>query len=88
MSGGFNRRKQRWRDYFFEKQKGLCYYCGEPMEYVRRTNGQPGRTYPTIEHLKRLADGGKSTEDNMVLAHYRCNSKANKIAQQRKNSKK
>ena len=85
MSGGTRKRHTKWRQTLFDVQLGLCYYCQKPMEFVRKKNGQPSRIFPTFEHLIRKVDGGQFNSTNIVLAHYKCNIEANRIAQ---NSKK
>jgi len=71
-------RKQKYREYLFEKQNGLCHYCKTLMDMFCRTHrGHPGRAFPTFEHLKRREDGGHFTAENIVLAHRKCNAKKN-----------
>jgi len=70
--------KREWREYLFELQRGLCHYCGVEMSLTARTkNGFPARNFATFEHLQRLVDGGKTNSHNVVLAHRKCNHRAN-----------
>jgi 5-methylcytosine-specific restriction endonuclease McrA len=78
MSSGLGPYKAKFRAYLFEKQKGLCYYCDKEMTLNRKKNGQPTKTFATLEHLIRREQGGKVNSTNIVLAHYRCNLKANR----------
>lgn len=45
----------------------LCHWCREPFDM------QKPKRRPTIEHLKRFADGGSNRLGNLVLAHEECN---------------
>lgn len=54
-------------------QLGRCCWCGEMMQFVRTRTNQPGRDFPTFEHLVRKQDGGKFFCDNILLAHRKCN---------------
>lgn len=69
--------KHKFRIKKFEDQKGLCYYCDKPMSFNRTKNGSPARDFATFEHLIRKDQGGKFSNDNIVLAHRKCNHKAN-----------
>ena len=69
--------KQRYREVKYEKQNGLCHWCGKKMSYTRRKTGAPARDFATFEHLKRKDRGGDDFGDNIVLAHYKCNIKRN-----------
>jgi len=57
-------------------QGGKCCYCGVQMTRHPSGNMPKGgwpRTSETIEHLRRRADGGRATPDNVALACYECN---------------
>lgn len=41
-----------------------CVICGEPFENLGSI---------TLEHLKPVILGGKSTQENLALSHYACN---------------
>ena len=67
----------------FERQQGLCFYCGLPMWLanpdeitclgVRRSAALPMQC--TAEHLVARKDGGRDTVDNIVAACVLCNSR-------------
>lgn len=69
------RKKQR----LFERQSGLCYYCGEPMRLI--LGSLPPRTktpddLATFEHLDdrySAERGAHPGEYRVVLAHHICN---------------
>lgn len=65
--------KEAFRKMLWWRQSGLCFYCHEPMEFPEDKNLQPRRRTATFEHLIRKADGGIMSDDNIVLAHSRCN---------------
>ena len=50
-----------------------CYYCGRKFGGEPDENGKVNDDYPTLEHLKPKALGGKSRFDNCVLACLGCN---------------
>jgi len=52
-----------WRDEQFQRQKGLCQWCGKRM----------GRD-ATIDHVVPLSRGGANAPENCVLVHHSCNS--------------
>lgn len=55
-------------------QEGRCCYCRVKMLPPRNT--AKGNTHPkaeTLEHLKRLAEGGTNAYDNMALSCFSCN---------------
>lgn len=47
-----------------------CYICNEKMDSELNTNDD---YYPSIEHVKALANGGTHTWNNVKLAHRKCN---------------
>ncbi len=49
------------------EQNHRCCYCGVRFDYDVRPDS------PTIEHVRRLADGGQCTWENEVAACYLCN---------------
>jgi 5-methylcytosine-specific restriction endonuclease McrA len=64
------------RDRLWEQQRGCCFWCGLRMSFKsKRPAGQPGRGYPTFDHLHEVAAGGRWEDGNIVLAHRRCNEK-------------
>lgn len=60
---GSNPPKAGWKRRQFDKQKGLCYYCGEGCEM--RTMHQ--------EHMTPLKRGGLHDVSNLVLSCKTCN---------------
>lgn len=50
-------------------QNGLCYYCKKPMRW-----NQGSYKSCTVEHLIDLKYGGKTIQENVVAAHFTCNS--------------
>ena len=66
-------KKRAWRQRKFIAQGGLCVWCKKPMSFNRKKTGQPARDFATFEHMKRRRDGGRKEEENVMLAHYKCN---------------
>jgi len=78
------RKKRKWvsltilRERAFERQGGLCHWCGRPMIYHGRGALPRPWNNPrtcTADHLIRKADGGKSVASNIVAACSECNSR-------------
>lgn len=74
--------REAFRRELFEKQKGRCFWCKEPMSITERERVTPSGkvkqndAFATFEHLKRKRDGGADLDaDNIVLAHGGCNRK-------------
>jgi 5-methylcytosine-specific restriction endonuclease McrA len=60
-------------DELWEGQKGLCWYCKQPMTRQRPFfKGVPEDSMMTKDHVMPHARGGRGRE-NFVLACYRCN---------------
>lgn len=62
-----------------ERDGGICQLCGDPVDktdcfFDSYGSFHTGRLYPTVDHIKPLAKGGKTTWDNVQLAHFHCNS--------------
>ena len=55
----------------YKRDNGLCWICGQPCDYSAEINAN---NYPSIDHVKPLAKGGKHSWDNVRLAHRICNS--------------
>lgn len=57
---------------------GICYLCGSACDWndkeIRENGIVCGNTYPSIDHVIPLANGGKHEWGNVRLAHRRCNS--------------
>ena len=70
------------------KGYGRCFYCGLPMRpswetevsFLKSCGVEPneqikdGYTAQTVEHLRRLTDGGGWEKENLVYSHGFCNS--------------
>lgn len=58
-----------------ERQQGRCCYCRQPMTPSMMTTKKvkPLPTSETLEHLRRIVEGGTSRADNLALACHRCN---------------
>jgi 5-methylcytosine-specific restriction endonuclease McrA len=56
----------------YKRQKGLCWICGERMAISPLSAGK-GK-YASFDHLTPKSDGGGNTQDNLRLAHQKCNS--------------
>ena len=50
----------------YRRDNGICQLCGQPCAVVDASR----------EHVVRLADGGSSDDDNIILAHKTCNQDA------------
>lgn len=50
-------------------QRGKCCYCGVAM--TATNSGKPSAM--TVEHLRRISEGGTSRWDNLALACHECN---------------
>jgi Restriction endonuclease len=48
------------------RDNGICQLCGQPCQ----------KSDASREHVVRLADGGSSDDDNIILAHKTCNQDA------------
>jgi 5-methylcytosine-specific restriction endonuclease McrA len=65
-----SKRKKALRNLLWPKQRGLCCYCRRPM--IRDVKSNDSRRV-TIEHLRRICDGGTNHLDNLALACQDCN---------------
>lgn len=70
------------RSHAYSKQKGLCYYCEQPMwtndllEFSSKYHVSLRKLKIlecTGDHLVPHKDGGRSTKDNIVAACWFCN---------------
>ncbi|WP_193335918.1 HNH endonuclease [Devosia beringensis] len=59
------------RDEAFDRQGGLCWYCGRRM--TAATDKRPNRR--TAEHLLAQCDGGQDVAENIVAACWFCNTR-------------
>lgn len=73
----------------FERQGGLCVYCGLPMiprekieDFSVKHSLTPKRVLDvtaTAEHLHARCDGGRDTESNIAAAHLVCNQRRHRM---------
>lgn len=61
-------RKRMWK-----AQKGLCHLCGEVMAISKTRSDED--SYATFDHLLPRSKGGTGAQENIKLAHKRCNVK-------------
>jgi 5-methylcytosine-specific restriction endonuclease McrA len=56
-------------------QDGKCCYCGRTMLQWSKTCPKGGlpKDAETLEHLKRIDDGGTNAPDNLALSCHECN---------------
>lgn len=54
------------RQLVWERDKGVCGMCGEPVEFDDME----------VDHIVPIAEGGDSSPSNLRAAHWRCNRKA------------
>lgn len=75
MVGSANqRRRRRKRVALWMAQKGLCFYCQEPMVLpVSVINHPQPDNMATFDHMTPRSKGGLLTYGNTVLACRRCN---------------
>lgn len=63
----------------YKRDHGICYLCNRTCDWsdFQKVNGSfvVGGSYPTVEHVKALANGGTHTWDNVRLACHACNAK-------------
>lgn len=62
------------------KDSNICYICGRPCnehDMIINEDGYyiAGNSYPSIDHVIPIAQGGTHSWDNVRLAHRGCNSK-------------
>ena len=66
----------------FKRDNGICYLCQKACDWkdYQIINGAfaVGKSYPTIEHVLAICNGGTHTWDNVKLACHACNSKKGK----------
>lgn len=59
----------------FNRDNGICQICGCKTDWNDDSWGNGyGAKYPTVDHIKALANGGGHTWDNVQLACAMCNS--------------
>lgn len=64
----------------FERDNGICWLCGEPVDSnLPRVSRMGG----TIDHIVPISRGGSDVLDNCRLAHWICNNrKSNKLVEE------
>lgn len=67
------RRKNSRRSKLFIAQQGKCWLCGGKMRLDVDLLRHPDAA--TFDHIKPRAEGGTNRQDNIILAHKRCNSR-------------
>ena len=70
-----SRRRKVYFDTLLEKQEYKCCYCEEEVLITFNKHKRKA----TLEHLRRKADGGKNTWDNLAIACLECNSERGSI---------
>lgn len=55
----------------YKRDNGICWICGKPCDCNADSNSN---YYPSIDHIKPIALGGKDEWSNIKLAHRICNS--------------
>lgn len=68
MTNPISKRRRKAHTRLYDLQDGKCCYCQRPMcpDYGRPLSA-------TVEHLRRIADGGTWRWDNLALACHECN---------------
>ena len=56
----------------FSRDHGICHLCGMPTALIGMLKHDDGDT-PSLDHLIPKSMGGDSSDDNLKLAHRRCN---------------
>lgn len=72
------RRKRRIKEALYQRQRGRCHYCGDPMLY-RIPDTWKSKHHPpslaTIDHVKARGLGGTNAQKNLVMACHKCNAR-------------
>lgn len=69
-------RMKRARAAAYERQQGLCYWCGEQMILKTKHNAGAVWQHPRVctgDHLDFKMNGGRVSSDNIVAACRKCN---------------
>jgi len=72
----YPRTRAKLKAFLHERQGGKCCYCGILTEMYPQSwgVGNPApANFATLEHLKRVADGGTNDPDNVAIACWKCN---------------
>lgn len=65
-------RKRNTRLKLFERQGGLCFYCGRDLRMTTAGMTEQGDDLATFDHIIPRVHGGLHA-NNLVLACYACN---------------
>lgn len=65
------RKRLAKRHSLYEAQGGKCHWCGVEMLFEKRHCN--AALYATFEHLVPVSQGGRDTDENVVLVHRVCN---------------
>jgi 5-methylcytosine-specific restriction endonuclease McrA len=57
----------------YKRDRGKCRYCGKKVVMVRSIPEHRRELAATVDHLKRVDEGGDSDVDNLVLSCAPCN---------------
>lgn len=57
----------------FMRQGGLCWWCGTRMKTPPECSDPNDPAACSADHLRKRANGGQHTEENVVAACRRCN---------------
>ena len=61
----------------FKRDNGVCYICGGLCNWNDKIEDKNtivvGKTYPSIDHVIPLVEGGTDDWNNLKLAHFECN---------------
>jgi hypothetical protein len=57
----------------YEKDNGICYLCGKPVNMNKLENESVPADYGTIDHVIPIIAGGLHEYTNIRLAHLSCN---------------
>lgn len=71
IASGGSKRRRKILLRIADRDDWLCHLCGEPVQRKRTMNDPMA---PSLDHVVRHKDGGTDTEDNLKLAHRKCNS--------------
>lgn len=68
-----------WRTVAERQGNMKCSICGCECNSDDKRWGCHGPTYPSVDHIQRIADGGSDTWDNVRLVCMHCNIKLNTV---------
>jgi 5-methylcytosine-specific restriction endonuclease McrA len=71
MSTRNNKRLVRARETYYIAQQGKCWLCGQPMRMDVDLGRHP--LAASWDHITPRSKGGTRGQDNLMLAHRRCN---------------